>query len=238
MRGAIVCVLFALASAGAVASEPARLDVSIPGVVPGSRLPEHFAFCRPDGAGRVAPAPDRSPPVHWSAGPAATRSYAVVMSDPDVPADAALVNRADTVIAPSAARVSFYHWLLVDLPPSMRSLEEAADSEQRVVHGKPLMRRGEGRRGINDYTGFFAGSADMRGTYAGYDGPCPPWNDLRLHHYRLTVYALDVPSLPLADGFDGRALVKALQGHVLASGTTDNTFSTHATLAPSGEVAH
>lgn len=238
MRISIVPILLALATLTAAASEPAHLDVSIPGVAPGSRLPEVFAFCRADGAGRAAAAADRSPPVRWSIGPPATRSYAVVMSDPDVPADAARVNRADTVIPPSAARVTFYHWLLVDLPSTTHSLANGADSEQRVVHGKPLTRPGEGRRGVNDYTGFLADSADMRGTYAGYDGPCPPWNDLLLHHYRLTVYALDVPSLALAKGFDGRALIKALQGHVLASGTTDNTFSTHVAPAPGGKAAH
>lgn len=38
------------------------------------------------------------------------------------------------------------------------------------------------RQGLNDYTAFMAGS-EMAGDYFGYDGPCPPWNDERLHHY-------------------------------------------------------
>ena len=34
---------------------------------------------------------------------------------------------------------------------------------------------------MNDYTGWFAGNADMGGDYYGYDGPYPPFNDLRTH---------------------------------------------------------
>jgi phosphatidylethanolamine-binding protein (PEBP) family uncharacterized protein len=39
------------------------------------------------------------------------------------------------------------------------------------------------------------------GDYYGYDGPCPPWNDLRLHHYIFRLYALDVPRLDLQGRF-------------------------------------
>ena len=35
------------------------------------------------------------------------------------------------------------------------------------------------RSGLNGYTEWFAGDADMGGQYFGYDGPCPPWNDER-----------------------------------------------------------
>jgi len=31
-----------------------------------------------------------------------------------------------------------------------------------------------GVRGINDYTGWFAGDPEMAGNHGGYDGPCPP----------------------------------------------------------------
>jgi hypothetical protein len=42
------------------------------------------------------------------------------------------------------------------------------------------------RQGVNDYTGWFANDPDMAGEYYGYDGPCPPWNDERVHTYVFT----------------------------------------------------
>lgn len=65
----------------------------------------------------------------------------------------------------------------------------------------------------------------MAGDYFGYDGPCPPWNDERIHHYLFTLYALDVPALEISDTLDGRAVRKALEGHVLATATLTGTYS-------------
>ena len=70
----------------------------------------------------------------------------------------------------------------------------------------------------------------MEGTYGGYDGPCPPWNDSIVHRYHLTVYALDVPSLDLPLGFDGGALLSAMDGHVLASARHTGTYTLNAEL--------
>ena len=80
-------------------------------------------------------------------------------------------------------------------------------------------------QGVNDFTGWFAGDADMGGQYLGYDGPCPPWNDALLHHYRFTVFALDVAALPLASGFNVEALRAAMAGHVLAEASLTGTYS-------------
>jgi phosphatidylethanolamine-binding protein (PEBP) family uncharacterized protein len=44
-----------------------------------------------------------------------------------------------------------------------------------------------------------AGNPDMAGQYFGYDGPCPPWNDERMHHYIFTIYALDIDKSGPAD---------------------------------------
>jgi phosphatidylethanolamine-binding protein (PEBP) family uncharacterized protein len=44
----------------------------------------------------------------------------------------------------------------------------------------------------------------MAGEYYGYDGPCPPWNDERVHTYVFTLYALDIPRLPLEGRFTGK----------------------------------
>ncbi len=48
----------------------------------------------------------------------------------------------------------------------------------------------------------------------GYTGPCPPSGT---HHYHFKVYALDT-TLSLNQGADKQALLKAMQGHILATG--------------------
>ena len=72
------------------------------------------------------------------------------------------------------------------------------------------------RHGINDYTGWFAGNAEMAGQYFGYDGPFPPFNDARVHRYLFLLYALDVDRCPVDGAFTGPQVLDAIRGHVLA----------------------
>ena len=58
---------------------------------------------------------------------------------------------------------------------------------------------------MNDYTGWFAGDAEMAGDYFGYDGPFPPFNDSLVHHYVFTLYALTVDRAPVEGAFTGAA---------------------------------
>jgi Raf kinase inhibitor-like YbhB/YbcL family protein len=80
-------------------------------------------------------------------------------------------------------------------------------------------------QGVNDFTGWFAGDADMGGEYLGYDGPCPPWNDALVHHYHFRLYALDVPSLALIEGFSVTDLRAAMASHVLDEAELIGTYS-------------
>ena len=79
--------------------------------------------------------------------------------------------------------------------------------------------------GVNSYTDFLAGDPDMEGTYGHYDGPFPPFNDERLHHYHFTVYALDVPSLGLEGEFKLDDVREAIEGHVLDQGELVATYT-------------
>ena len=81
------------------------------------------------------------------------------------------------------------------------------------------------RQGINDYTAWFAGDKDMEGDYYGYDGPCPPWNDVIPHHYVFTLYALDVEKLPLAGRFTGQDVLAAMKGHILDQASITGIYS-------------
>ena len=81
------------------------------------------------------------------------------------------------------------------------------------------------RQGLNDYTDAFKGDPNNEGHYYGYDGPCPPWNDERIHRYVFTVYAMDFPLLPLKGNFNGRDVKEAMKGHILASASTVGTYT-------------
>lgn len=222
------CILLLTLVLPAAALAQGTLHVEVPGVKSGARFPDAYTFCRPAPTGHVAMSKDESPPVRWSAGPHGTKSYAIVLKDPDVPADTKNANKEGETLPASAARVDFYHWLLVDIPANVTHLPAGADSQGITPHGKPAGQTKNGVRGVNDYGGFMASNPQMAGTYAGYDGPCPPWNDERVHDYALTVYALDVPRLDLPAGFNGKQLEAALDGHVLAKGSVMLTYSTRA----------
>jgi Raf kinase inhibitor-like YbhB/YbcL family protein len=140
------------------------------------------------------------------------------MVDPDVPAGDAMdrFNQEGQTITEEDERQNFYHWVLVDIPAGTTGLAKGADSEGITDKGKPIGPTEHGVRGVNDYTLFMTG--DMEGQYGGYDGPCPPWNDERVHRYTFRVYALDVPSLNLSGAFTGPEVQAAMEGHVLAQG--------------------
>jgi len=56
---------------------------------------------------------DVSPPLAWSGAPAGTRSFALIVDDPDAP-------------DPAAPKRVWVHWLLYDLPADTRELAEGA----------------------------------------------------------------------------------------------------------------
>jgi Raf kinase inhibitor-like YbhB/YbcL family protein len=137
------------------------LDVSSPAFERDGTIPTKYTC---DGYGV-------SPPLEWSSVPAHTKSVAILVDDPD------------------AADQPFLHWLVTDLPPTIRRLEE----------GGALPR--EARVGESD-----AGTAS-------YYGPCPSRGR---HHYRFHVYALDT-TLDRRPA-NREDFLRAIEGHVLDEG--------------------
>ncbi len=182
------------------------LTVTVEGLNPGKPIEDAYATCTADGHGGSMPAGNKSPAIRWSGAPAETESFVVMVIDRDVPADFSDANKADRTIAADAPRKSFYHWLMADIPPIISHLD--AGTEHYATIGKNSF--GERSRGAN-----------------GYDGPCPPFNDLRVHNYHFTVYALGVRTLGLNTGFSGEDAEKALKGHILAHGEVIGTFTTN-----------
>ncbi len=59
---------------------------------------------------------DVSPPLSWSGVPDGTKSFALIVDDPDAP-------------DPKAPRMTWVHWVLYNLPADTRELPEAIDPE-------------------------------------------------------------------------------------------------------------
>ena len=197
----------------------------------GQPIPARHAFCQPAADGPVELAPNVSPHLAWSEVPEGTAGFALVVVDPDAPTVADDVNQEGRTVSADLPRADFHHWALVDLPADCRELAEGACSDGVTAKGKQDPPGPVGsRQGRNDYTGWFAGDPDMGGTYHGYDGPAPPWNDERVHRYHFRLLALDVPRLDVGDGFDVPAVLAAAEGHVLAEATLTGTYTLNPAL--------
>jgi Raf kinase inhibitor-like YbhB/YbcL family protein len=192
----------------------------------GDRIAPKYAAGRLDDVGGVAFSDNVNPHLAWSELPAATKSLVLICHDFDVPSKGDDVNKSDREIPSDLPRVDFFHWLLVDLPPTLTQIAEGEFSRGFTPRGKPGPDAAHGaRQGLNDYTGWFAGDAERGGNYFGYDGPFPPFNDSLVHHYVFTLYALDTARLPLEGHFTGAQVRAALAGHVLDAATYSGTYT-------------
>ena len=199
-------------------------------ITDGQPIDGKFAFCVPDPESHVTFAPNENPHLAWDGVPEGTKSFALLCIDPKVPSVGDDVNQEGKTVPASLPRVDFSHWVLVDLPADLRSIAAGSHSAQVTPTGKSAADAPAGRHGINNYTDWFAGDADMGGDYYGYDGPCPPWNDELVHDYVFTLYALDVETLPVAGRFGFRDVRDAIKGHVLAEASITGTYTLNTSL--------
>jgi len=101
----------------------------------------------------------------------------------------------------------WWHWVVYNIPASTTSLPQDAGDPS-----KGLMPKGA----VQSRTDF--------GT-VGYGGPCPPPGD-KPHHYRITVFALDVDQLPNAKGDAASAALVGfdINFHTLAKATLTGMY--------------
>lgn len=162
-------------SAGAEALP--KIDVSSASFADGATQPRSVAFAACGGD-------DISPQLSWRGAPAGTKSFVLTEFDTDARAGA-----------------GFWHWLVVNIPPSVTSLNAGAVLPAGAVAG------------LTDHG------------LPGYQGPCPPEGDPP-HHYIFTISALNVASLPsITADSTGAEVQMALQGHVIAQGTYRGTYA-------------
>ncbi len=185
--------------------------------------------CRSNSAYCVPPSKEEaphniSPAVSWSKGPAGVKSYALIMTDLDVPNDLSLINKAGVTLTQSTPRVPFIHWVLIDIPPAITHLDKGAEGAEFIARGKPFGQTDHGIRGLNVFTHFYPEGSPFAGPHAGYDGPCPPLNDTIIHRYVTDIYALDISSLGLSGPFYGEAALEKMKGHVLAAGRANAAY--------------
>ena len=206
----------------------------------GGPIPPECAFAAIDPDTHVRLSSNRNPHLAWDEVPAGTQSLVLLCRDIDAPSVDTDVNKEGQEVPVDLRRVDFYHWTLVDIPVAMRFIAQGMFSELVTPHGKrgPLVpftvKNGtehQLRQGINDYTSWFLNDPDMAGEYYGYDGPCPPWNDQRLHTYLFCLYALDVPQLDVAGRFTGTDVRLAIRGHILDEAQIFGVYSLNPDLA-------
>jgi len=115
----------------------------------GQRIPDRF----------TCEGQDISPALSWSEPPTGTQSLALLMDDPDAPGGV------------------FTHWILYDLSPELRNLDEEVPPRQTL--NTPI----NAKQGMNDFGRI------------GYGGPCPPQGET--HTYRFRLFALNAnPNFP------------------------------------------
>lgn len=182
----------------------------------GGVLPARLAFAKVDSARHISLSDNLNPALTWTQPPSGTESFVLICHDPDAPTIGEDVNQLGKTVAYTLPRANFFHWVLVDIPSSRRTIAEGEFSHGVVSGGKPEVLAAPMRHGINDYTAWFATDATMTGQYFGYDGACPPWNDERVHHYIFTLYALSVSRCPLEGVLSGAAVQAAIAPFILA----------------------
>jgi Raf kinase inhibitor-like YbhB/YbcL family protein len=134
---------------------------------------------------------DISPPLAWSGAPQGTKSFALIVDDPDAP-------------DPRAPKMTWVHWVVVDIPGDTLQLVEDAAGGGRLPRGA--------YQGLNDWK------------RAAYGGPCPPTGR---HRYFFKLYALGT-LLPNLRKATATKVSTAMKGHVIGQAQLVGTYQKHA----------
>jgi Raf kinase inhibitor-like YbhB/YbcL family protein len=141
-----------------------------PDIAPGGIIPARFAEDS-----------KTSPRLVWSGQPDGTKSFALSITDPDLPAEFNLPR-------------AFAHWLVTNIPANVRELPEGASGGRGLPQGAVELN--------SDFVNF-----KIPGFGRGYGGPWPPDRE---HRYFFTLYALKADRLELPADADLTAFAAAV----------------------------
>jgi len=85
---------------------PMTLSLNSPAFPPNGDIPKEYTC---DGK-------DLAPPLEWRGAPAGTKSFALIVDDPDAP-------------DPKAPKTTWVHWVLYDIPASVTALPKTATAK-------------------------------------------------------------------------------------------------------------
>ena len=153
------------------------MEISSAAFKDGDKIPIQYVM--PGAGGK-----NTSVPLSWKNGPPGTKSFALLMVDPHPVAQ------------------NWVHWLAINIPPNVTSLEEG-------VSGKKMP----------------PGSIELKNSFGdvGYGGPQPP-KGTGDHPYVFTLYALSVEKLDLGASTSLSVFKKALEGKILESATITGKY--------------
>lgn len=212
-RSYYFAVLTVMVAPLAMAATP--LQVHVEGVADQKPIPEKFALCQPNGEGKSKGGGNTRPTISWGHAPKGTRSFAVVVTDPDVPADFTDAGKEGKVVKHDAKRQLFYHWALANIPADATEIP-GGPSHEAPEFGLPA--KGSLEKYVDDPTQ--------------YGGPCPPWNDQRIHHYTFTVYALNVAMLDVPTEPTAAEVEAAAKKVSIAFASQTGTYTLNPALRP------
>jgi Raf kinase inhibitor-like YbhB/YbcL family protein len=152
------------------------LALSSPAFAPGGGIPALF----------TCEGQDLSPALEWTGIPEQAKSLVLIVDDPDAP-------------DPRAPRMTWVHWVLYNIPPTLRGLEQGVSPSSLPA-------------------GVGQGSNDWKRT--GYGGPCPP---IGRHRYFHKLYALDTV-LPDLGPATKPQVEEAMKGHVIGHAELVGTY--------------
>ncbi len=154
-----------------------RMEITSSAFKDGERIPVPYVM--PGAGGK-----NISIPLSWKNAPEETKSFCLSMVDPHPVAQ------------------NWVHWLVINIPSQVNSLEEGASKKKMPK-----------------------GSLELKNSWGnlGYGGPQPP-KGTGDHPYVITLYALNVEKLDLGTNTSLSAFKKAIEGKVIVQASITGKF--------------
>ncbi len=153
---------------------------------------------------RCAEANSVSPPLAWENPPQGTRSFALAVTDPDLPPQFNFPR-------------AFAHWMIINIPAEATGLPESASPGGQLPQGATEL--------PSDFVTF-----GIPGYGRGYGGPWPPDS---AHRYVFTLYALKSERLEISDSADYVEFVRAVIPATITTATLVGVYGPAKTSLPS-----